>query len=79
MYNSDTRIKTIRLEYISDVYKFVELASKAEDRVEVTTGTFTVDGASLMGMFSIDPSKKFTVEYPSSAKEFDKFISQFTV
>lgn len=79
MYTNNTKIKTIKLNYISDVYKFVELACKIDGKVEVSSGSFVVDGASLMGIFSIDPSKKFAVEYPADADEFNDFISQFVV
>ena len=75
----NTKIKNIKLEYVADVYKFVTLACAVDGKIEVTTGTFCVNGASLMGMFSIDPSKKFAVEYPADAKDFDAFVSKFEI
>lgn len=75
----ETKIRTIKLEYIKDVYQFVTLACRVNDEIEVTNGSFKVDGKSLMGMFAIDPSKKFAVEYPADATEFDAFVSTFAV
>ena len=72
-----TKIRKVKLEYIADVYKFVELAGKVNGRVEITTGCYCVDGASLLGIFSIDPSREFAVEYPADANDFDTFVSKF--
>lgn len=48
----------IVLDRISDVQDFVELVEEAKHPVVVTNKNgYRVDGKSLMGMFSIDPSK----------------------
>ena len=39
----------------------------------------TLDGKSIMGVFSIDISKGITVKYPETATDFEEYLSQFKV
>lgn len=75
---AESYIRQIKLDKIKDVYKFVELATNT-GWVSVSRGSFRVDGSSMMGMFAIDPSERFTVEYSADNEEFDTFIKQFIV
>ena len=72
-----TKLRTIRLERIKDVYRFVEEAMKVSGEVEITRGQFCVSGTSMMGLLAIDPSESFCVEYPANANNFDAFLQKF--
>ena len=72
--------KVIRLENIDEIVVFVNKAmTVSEGEVYVKRDRYVVNGASLMGLISIDATKGITVEYPSSAKEFDAFLDEFEV
>ena len=71
-------IKTIEIDKVRDVAEFVAAANKANGAVYARRGNkISVDAKSLMGMFSIDPSSPFNVEYDDGNIEFDDFVSQF--
>lgn len=59
----DTIKVTISLNKISDISKFVGLASKCADDVVVKSGNFAVNAKSIMGLFSLDLSKPLKVEF----------------
>ena len=68
---------TISIHGLNDVYKFIEEATKVEGDITVTRGKFTVDGKSIMGIFSLDMSQNVTVTYPEYATEFERYIKSF--
>ena len=67
----------IKISGIADVTSFVSIAAAVEGDVIASKGRFCVDCKSIMGMFSIDTSTGFTVEYPEDAINFEKYIMQF--
>ena len=67
----------IKISGITDVASFVSIAAAVEGDVIASKGRFCVDCKSIMGMFSIDTSTGFTVEYPEDAVNFEKYIMQF--
>ena len=67
----------IKISGITDVTSFVSMAAAVEGDVIASKGRFCVDCKSIMGMFSIDTSTGFTVEYPEDAINFEKYIMQF--
>lgn len=67
----------IKISGITDVTSFVSMAAAVEGDVIASKGRFCVDCKSIMGMFSIDTSTGFTVEYPEDAVNFEKYIIQF--
>ena len=69
----------ISIHGLNDVYKFVEQALAVDGDVTVMRGRHSVDGKSVLGVFSIDMSQNVTVEYPETALEFENFISQFKI
>lgn len=76
--NNSTKTKYICIERIKDVYEFVNKGLEVSGPIEVSRGNFCIDGKSLMGLISINPSEKFTVVYPKEdCSEFEHFISQF--
>lgn len=71
-------IRTIEIDKVRDVAEFVAAANKVNGVVYARRGNkISVDAKSLMGMFSIDPSSPFNVEYDDDNAEFDEFVSQF--
>ena len=69
----------IKINGITDITNFVKRAADVKGDVIATKGRFCVDCKSIMGMFSIDTSTGFTVEYPAEAREFESYISLFRV
>ena len=72
--------KKIRLNAINDVKEFVNIVSKgcAYD-VDVQSGSYIVDGKSLMGIFSLDLSKTIKVVFHVNSEsdipvELNKFF-----
>lgn len=71
--------KFIKMNNITDITNFIKEASKIKDDITVYKGRYIIDGKSVMGIMSIDISTGMTVEYPETAIDFEKFISQFEV
>ena len=47
----------VKLNEINDVYKLVETLLAFNGEVDMTSGRYTVDGRSILGIFSLDLSK----------------------
>ena len=67
------------LSSINDVKDFVNIVSKYDFDVDLTSGRYVVDAKSIMGIFSLDLSKPIKVEVHSDdcdkfMEELDKFI-----
>ena len=67
------------LSSINDVKDFVNIVSKHDFDVDLTSGRYVVDAKSIMGIFSLDLSKPIKVEVHSDdcdkfMEELDKFI-----
>lgn len=73
--------KVIQIEKIREVADFVAAANKVTGNVYARKGDskVVVDGKSLMGMFSIDPSTPVTIEYPAGETDFKEFLVQFEI
>ena len=70
--------RTIEIDNVRDVAEFVAAANKVNGTVYARRGEkISVDAKCLMGMFSIDPSSPFDVEYDDDNVAFDEFVSQF--
>ena len=67
----------VAINTINKVTEFVQKASQVDGDVICSKGRYTVDGKSIMGIFSIDISEGVMVEYPETAIEFEEYISQF--
>lgn len=63
----------VKLNSVTDVNGFVDLASMCPGSVTVFSGRYIIDGKSLMGIYSIDLSNKIKVEFdgeiPQAVKE----------
>ena len=55
----------ISLHSIDDVKNFVNLVAKCDYDVDITSGRYTVDAKSIMGIFSLDLKQPITVEIHS--------------
>ena len=67
------------LSSINDVKDFVNIVSKYDFDVDLTSGRYAVDAKSIMGIFSLDLSKPIKVEVHTDdcdkfMEELDKFI-----
>lgn len=66
--------KQISIETFKDMMDFVNEASKVFGDVLIRKGKYVIDGKSIMGIVSIDPSTGITVEYPEDATDFGAFL-----
>ena len=69
----------VAINTINKATEFVQKASQVDGDVICTKGQYTIDGKSIMGVFSIDISKGITVKYPETATDFEEYLSQFKV
>lgn len=68
------------LSSINDVKDFVNIVSKYDFDVDLTSGRYIVDAKSIMGIFSLDLSKPIKVEvHDDNADEFLNEVERFTV
>ena len=67
--------KQICINTIKDMMDFTNEASKVFGDVLIRKGKYVIDGKSIMGIVSIDPSTGVTVEYPEDAAEFEAFLN----
>ena len=69
----------IKLTSIKDVRDFVDIMTAQTIEIDLTSGRYTVDAKSIMGIFSLDLSKPIelnahTDDADKFFKEIDKFI-----
>ncbi len=70
----------IMLDTINDVKVFVNSVSKYDFDVDMVSGRYAIDAKSIMGIFSLDLSKKIQLHIHSdSADAFLKEIDEFIV
>lgn len=72
---------TIVLSSINDVKNFVNLVTKYDYEIDLTSGRYVVDAKSIMGIFSLDLTKPIKVEVHSDdcdalIKDLDAFIQK---
>ena len=78
---TEIKIKSkIRLTTPADVQEFCSLTNKNPGSVVLSSGAFTVDGKSLLGILSLDLSKPVTMMIDWNAnEEFIEGIKKFEV
>ena len=64
----------IILSSINDVKKFVNVVSKCDFDVDLTSERYVVDAKSIMGIFSLDLSKPIKVNIHSD--DCDEFLAE---
>lgn len=67
------------LSSINDVKDFVNIVSKYDFDVDLTSGRYVIDAKSIMGIFSLDLSKPIKIEIHSDncdsfVQDLDRFI-----
>lgn len=68
------------LSSINDVKDFVNIVSKYDFDVDLTSGRYIVDAKSIMGIFSLDLSKPIKVEvHDDNCGEFLNEVEKFIV
>ena len=68
------------LSSINDVKDFVNIVSKYDFDVDLTSGRYVVDAKSIMGIFSLDLSKPIKVEvHDDNCDAFIKELTKFIV
>lgn len=68
------------LSSINDVKDFVNIVSKYDFDVDLTSGRYVVDAKSIMGIFSLDLSKPIKAEVHSdNCAEFVSALKKFIV
>ena len=76
----ESMIKTkIRLVSIDDVKSFVKKANLLDYDVDLSLGKYTVDGKSIMGIFSLDLSRDIELTIHSDSEDFLNEIRRFIV
>ncbi len=70
----------IKIDSIADVKDFVTIVSKYDFDVDLESGRYAVDAKSIMGIFSLDLSKKIKMVVRSEdCEDFMKEVSRFIV
>lgn len=68
------------LSSINDVKDFVNIVSRFDFDVDLTSGRYVVDAKSIMGIFSLDLSKPIKVEvHDDNCDEFLALVKKFIV
>lgn len=72
---------TVLLSSINDVKAFVNVVTKYDFEIDLTSGRYVVDAKSIMGIFSLDLTKPIKVEAHSDdcdqlLSELDSFIQK---
>jgi len=68
------------LSSINDVKDFVNIVSRCDYDVDLTSGRYVVDAKSIMGIFSLDLSKPIKVEAQTDdCTEFYEAVKRFVV
>jgi phosphotransferase system HPr-like phosphotransfer protein len=69
--------KIIKINNMNEIDNFITLANHVDGDVTIHKGKFTVDGKSYLGVMYIGIYDPVIVEYPATASEFNKFLSQY--
>ena len=71
---------SIRLRTVEDVKEYIHIAEKLVRDCNVKSGSYIVDGKSIMGIFSLDLSRKLTFEYDKEDTDIaNQIIARFGV
>ena len=70
----------VKIDTIDGVKTFVTAASKFAYDIDLISGRYAVDAKSVMGIFSIDPSKVLTmVAHTDDTSELEAALSDFII
>ena len=66
---------TILLSTINDVKSFVNIVSKYDFDVDLTSGRYAIDAKSIMGIFSLDLSKPINLNIHAEGSMLDTILT----
>jgi Phosphotransferase system, HPr-related proteins len=69
----------IKLSAKEDVKEFVSRASKCDFDIDISYNRIIVDAKSILGVLSLDLSRKLTVQYRESDTEFETFLNNYAI
>lgn len=70
----------LSLNDINDVKEFVNIVTKYDFDIDLTSGRYVVDAKSIMGIFSLDLTKTITAEVHSDdCEELEKEVKKFLI
>ena len=70
----------LSLNCINDVKEFVNIVTKYDFEIDLTSGRYVVDAKSIMGIFSLDLSKPIKAEVHSdNCDKFAEDVKKFLV
>ena len=70
----------IKLSTIADVRDFVNIVSKSDTEIDLTSGRYVVDAKSILGIFSIDLSRPIRMDiYSDSCDDLLKALEPYII
>lgn len=69
----------IKLNATEDVKEFVNAASKCDFDIDISYDRVIIDAKSMLGVLSMDLTKKLTVLCYGESSEFDQTLRKFAV
>ncbi len=70
----------IKLSKIEDIRKFVEIVTRQDYDIDLSSGRYVVDAKSIMGIFSLDLMDKILVTaHTDNADELKSALADFVV
>lgn len=69
------RDMVILLNSIDKVKKFVSITTKFEAEMDLINGRYTIDGKSIMGIFSMDLSKPLVLRVYDGKEDVEEILS----
>jgi Phosphotransferase system, HPr-related proteins len=69
----------IKLSAKEDVKEFVSRASKCNFDIDISYNRMIVDAKSILGVLSLDLSRKLTVQYREADSEFEAFLNNYAI
>lgn len=71
-------INNIKLEQISDIHNFIALMGSVENKIDVCSEGYVINGKSVMGIYSLNLSKPFRIEiYGDVSESFVTAVKEF--
>ena len=64
----------IKLSTIEDIRKFVDIVTRQDYDIDLSSGRYVVDAKSIMGIFSLDLSKPIRLE--AHSEDTEKFFDE---
>lgn len=68
----------VLLNSIEKVKEFVQITSRFETDVLLKAGKYTVDGKSILGIFSLDLTEPIELQFDSEKRCDESIISEYT-